>query len=196
MLCEVRVVTMMLIETSLTGPRNCTPSDLRAVLRLQPSNAEAIAEIHALCPQVEEAHTPVSQPVASSSSCSPSSSSSSAHPSSSASSSSSSSSQSAVNANSWIPAPRTHKPLPFPRGATDDRKLKIAPIPITVEIPVDLASFMETATAAVNNKMQSPGQGQGQDRSGSKTLKDEMAGPTVSQTFSYPCWERYMVSRV
>ena len=136
-------------------------SDLRAVLRLQPSNTEALAEILALCPPEAP---PMEQPVASGSSSQPSSSA--APP---------------THNHTWIPAPKASKPLPFPRSPTDDRKLKISTIPITVEIPVDLPLFAPAAGASsASHKMGA----------------EPPPGRTVKQTFSYPTWERYLVKKV
>lgn len=72
------------------------------------------------------------------------------------------------------------KPLPFARSATDDRKLKISSIPVTVDIPVE---FLTVPTTGPDKGKGAPGEGQA-------------SGRMISQTFAYPCWERYMVQRV
>ena len=137
-------------------------SDLRAVLRLQHSNTEALAEILALCPLEAP---PIEHPVASGSS----------------SSQPSSSAAPPTHNHIWIPTPKASKPLPFPRSPTDDRKLKISTIPITVEIPVDLPLFAPAAGASsASHKMGA----------------EPPPGRTVKQTFSYPTWERYLVKKV
>ncbi|KAI0763339.1 hypothetical protein BD413DRAFT_212428 [Trametes elegans] len=134
--------------------------DLRAVLRLQPSSTEAIAEIMLLCPP--EPTTSSSQP-----------------------SSSSSSSKATITSGGvpgWIPTPKPPKPLPFVRSKTDDRKLKISALPITVDIPVDFPFF--TGSGGVENKSTTP------------PSSSSFSGKTVAQTFSYPSWERYMVQKI
>ncbi|KAI0353666.1 hypothetical protein OH77DRAFT_576998 [Trametes cingulata] len=159
--------------------------DLRAVLRLQPSNSEAVAEIMALCPpEPTAADDPAAScAVASSSSSSQPFSSSFSSSSASASSSSSSRAPPLPNAYShWIPMPKPPKPLPFPPGPADGRKLKISSIPITVDIPVDFPFF--TSDGGVENK------------STAAPPPSAFSGKTVSQTFSYPCWERYMVQKI
>ncbi|KAI1792166.1 hypothetical protein LXA43DRAFT_887989 [Ganoderma leucocontextum] len=138
--------------------------DLRDMLRLQPSNAEALAEIRALCPTEPPA---ADEPTAS---CS------------------SSSAERSSSANSysyafWIPTPESPAPLPFARIKTDDRRLKISSIPITVDIPAD---FPEVAASAGMRMSKLPG-------SSSSGLAP---GPTGQNTLQYPSWERYMVQRM
>ncbi|KAH9933557.1 uncharacterized protein BXZ73DRAFT_46327 [Epithele typhae] len=136
--------------------------DLRAVLRLQPSNSEALTEICLLCPS-EAAR--IEQPVASGSS---------------------SSAPPPVQGSTWIPAPKVPKPLPFARGVLDDRKLKISTIPITVEIPEDLSIFAADTA--------SPSKTKATATANADALKTS-SGRMMKQTFQYPSWERYMVSK-
>lgn len=147
--------------------------DLRAVLELQPSNAEALAEIHSLCPS-DPAPAATSASASSSSSAQPSCSS----------SSSASASHSSSALYHWIPPPSALRPLPFPRSQTDDRKLKISSIPITVEIPEELDLPFFTTTNGVPDKTQA------------RPPKRQEPVRMINQAFSYPCWERYMVQRV
>ncbi|KAI0656427.1 hypothetical protein C8Q70DRAFT_1056661 [Cubamyces menziesii] len=152
--------------------------DLRAVLRLQPSNTEALTEIMSLCPAPPPAPD---EPIASSSLASGSRSS---QPSCSSSSSSSSRPPPGAAGSGlphWIPTPKPPKPLPFPRGATDGRKLKISSIPITVDIPVDFPFFEADDKGKAGPSPPPP---------------SSYSGKTVSQTFSYPSWERYMVQKI
>lgn len=142
------------------------PPDLRAVLRLQPSNAEALAEIYALCPSEAAPSEPVASGSSSSSSVRPSSST--ALP---------------AQASTWIPAPKAPKALPFTRSVMDDRKLKISPIPVTVEIPVDLSLF--AAADGVPNKTKTK-----------TAAASTSSGKTVKETFSYPSWGRYLVKKI
>lgn len=141
--------------------------DLREVLRLQPSNAEALAEIRALCPTEPLAADEATASYAcSSSSAAPS-------PSGTAPSSYS----------SWIPTPEPPLPLPFAPIKTDSRKLKISSIPITVDIP---AHFPEEAASAGMHMSKLPG----------SCSAGIAPGPTGQNTFQYPSWERYMVQKV
>ncbi|KAI9001467.1 hypothetical protein BD414DRAFT_432056 [Trametes punicea] len=143
--------------------------DLRSVLQLQPSNSEALAEIVALCPP--EA-SPLGEPIITSSQV---------FSSSQASSSSATPTSTPSMLSHWIPTPQSPKPLPFPRDLADSRKLKISSIAITVDIPVDFLSIDDNGVDD-NGKTHPP----------PPTYSDS----TVSQTFSYPCWERYMVERI
>ncbi|RDX46276.1 hypothetical protein OH76DRAFT_1407195 [Lentinus brumalis] len=144
--------------------------DLHGVLCLQHTNKEAFDEMCALAPN------PLLKATASSSS-----SSSSAAAASSSSSSTQPSASASASSKPWHEhlAPRV-KPLPFARSPTDDRKLKISSIPVTVEIPVE---FLAVPTTGPDKGKGAPGAG-------------EASGRMISQTFSYPCWERYMVQRV
>ncbi|KAI0373616.1 hypothetical protein BV20DRAFT_749220 [Pilatotrama ljubarskyi] len=149
--------------------------DLRAVLRLQPSNTEAVAEIMALC-------SPAADDPATSSSSQPSSSFFSLSSASASSSSSSKPSPLPTAYSHWIPTPKPPKPLPFPPGPTDGRKLKISSIPITVDVPVEFPFF--SSEGGVENKRNAI------------PPPSALSGRTVPQTFSYPCWERYMVQKI
>ncbi|TBU27802.1 hypothetical protein BD311DRAFT_759703 [Dichomitus squalens] len=134
--------------------------DLRTVLELQPSNAEALADIIAMCPPEPPA---TDKPAASSSS-------SSYQPSQLASAAPS-------HLSLWIPKHDPPAPLPFQRLKTDDRKLKISSIPITLDIPPDFAAF--AASAGVK---------------GGSTLG--ASGPSGTNTFQYMSWERFMVRKI
>ncbi|KAI0667923.1 hypothetical protein C8Q78DRAFT_980870 [Trametes maxima] len=114
--------------------------DLRAVLRLQPSNKEARAEIIALCPPAPD------EPMACSTVPSSSSSSSSKPP------------FAPKQQSSWIPTPKPPKPLPFARSTMDNRTLKISALPITVDIPIDFPFFAGTGESGrIPPKMPPPG---------------------------------------
>ncbi len=161
-----------------------TGTDLHGVLCLQHTNKEAFDEMCALAPNPL---LNAAGPSSSSATASSSSSSSAAAVASTSSSPSSSSTQPQPSASAsasskpWHEhlAPRV-KPLPFARSPTDDRKLKISSIPVTVEIPVE---FLAVPTTGPDKGKGAPGAG-------------EASGRMISQTFSYPCWERYMVQRV
>ena len=121
-----------------------TTVDLREVLRLQSSDAEALAEIIALCSTERSATEVQDEPAASCSS------------SSAAPSPFTFTFTASPTHSSWIPTPEPPPPLPFPRIKTDDRKLKICFLPITIDIPADFpeaaASTMEPGTV-VNHQL-------------------------------------------
>ncbi|KII84376.1 hypothetical protein PLICRDRAFT_46283 [Plicaturopsis crispa FD-325 SS-3] len=143
--------------------------DLRALLRIQPGNNEAMAELSALLPPVpRDPHIhdlPADQ--GSSSRPPPSSSSSSAR----------------------HPVPSNHdpaleptrlkskppKPLPFERTKADDRKLRIALVPMTVDMPI-------SSVPASSGKQKAKAKG--------------AAAQMRAESFMYPNWERYVVRRI
>ncbi|KAK7678534.1 hypothetical protein QCA50_018406 [Cerrena zonata] len=166
--------------------------DLRAVLRLQPSNREAQIELAALTPpeppidKNQNRRTPRNpQPSPSSSnrigpSCS---------------SSSAGSSSSRVPLVDHTTPPRKagkQKPKgpPFPRTDADNYKLAISCLPLTVDIPA-----MTDLLAYAKNHTQS-----GQPSKGKRTSSSTFSAPkgvkTTSETFSYPSWDRYLVKKV
>ncbi|KAI0342741.1 hypothetical protein BDW22DRAFT_1357239 [Trametopsis cervina] len=157
--------------------------DIRAILKLQPDNPEALSEIHQL---VHPNQPPMVSPIPRSSSVS-----SLAIPSTSSSSSSAGSSTtlsaSSSNTNADLPSvplatPHPSNPFPFSRTYKDDFKLKISFLPITIDIPVNLPPLVV-------------GQNDRVTRSSLASLP-----PTNSHTklesFSYPSWERYAVQKV
>ncbi|KAI0750054.1 hypothetical protein C8Q80DRAFT_1101519 [Daedaleopsis nitida] len=155
--------------------------DFRAVLQLQPSNSEAVAEITSLCP-------PNSLEPAAELTASASSSSSSSAQSSSSASSSTPQTHGQPQRQSWIPTPRSPKPLPFSRSTTDDRKLQISPVPITIDIPVDIDADGSLGGSSAGRPSQK--------KEGKKATSGKWTGRTVPHTFIYPCWERYMVRKL
>jgi len=126
--------------------------DLRNVLKIQPENVEAQAELSIL---------------------------SSLHPGSSnldvTSAQSASSSTSAMSPNF---EPKQRKELPFPRTGADDRKLKITPLPLTLDIPADM-SFSVSSNSA----------------KGPRQPPMLLSSNKLTATLTYPSWERYVVSR-
>jgi hypothetical protein len=96
-------------------------SDLRAALKIQPSNTEALDELLSILPPDD------------SSGLGPSSSS--------LATSSSSTSPAPRNAASLydhlhLPKPKQQKQLPFSQGSADDKKIKVTSIPVSYEVPV------------------------------------------------------------
>ena len=64
----------------------------------------------------------------------------------------------------------------------DDRKLKIASLPLTIDVPVDMPP-LESQT-------------KGKDKGKRPSLPPLSSIRTHPETFSYPSWDRYSVSRV
>lgn len=96
--------------------------DLRAALKVQPSNTEALEELlSVLSSQSPPPPAPSYPDEAASSSVGATSAAPRNIPSS--------------NHNPQIPKPKSQKPLPFGRTKADDRKLKIVPIPVMFEVP-------------------------------------------------------------
>ena len=179
-----------------------TRSDLRAVLKLQPTNAEALAELQSLVPPSSEPSTPTS--------------SSSASISSSPFSSSSSSSSWYSSSSSPPPLPTTLDKMckypPWPRTKADERRLKIVLFPASLE---DFARecLCESVECPHHSHLHDhDGHGNGAGNGGGKkrrdrgyNKKDETDGKCSrlreveeiikSETIVYPSWERYYVKR-
>ena len=98
-------------------------SDLRAALKIQPSNTEALEEMLSLLSSPQSSALPTSSypDEATSSSVGGTSATPRNIPSS--------------NYNPQIPKPKSQKPLPFARTKADDRKLKLMAIPVMFEVP-------------------------------------------------------------
>ncbi|TFY51204.1 hypothetical protein EVG20_g11113, partial [Dentipellis fragilis] len=135
----------------MRGQTDGAIKDLRAALLIQPSNAEARTELAALLP--DRSRPPEV-----------------------AGSSSSSSSHAYDRAREdddealGLPRAKPPKPLPFAKTEQDTRRLKIAPLPITLDLPEDM--------------------GLGED--GGRKGKAGTQMQTMS--FSYPSWERFDLS--
>ncbi|KAI0077282.1 hypothetical protein K474DRAFT_1643541 [Panus rudis PR-1116 ss-1] len=157
------------------GRTEAAIKDLRAVLKLQPSNAEAQVELAALLPQNPQFQRMVS------SRASPIPSSSSGPPSSHA-GSSSAPAQSSSSSSSATPTKgrQKQKQPPFPLTPTDSRKLKITHLPMTVDVPVGFDPFMFSGSGLFKN------------------LKTDTASGmhVVTETVTYPSWDRYVVQKV
>lgn len=147
--------------------------DLRAVLKLQPSNSEALAELISL------------RPPKSSISSSPSASSSSgaqAEPSS-----------PHLHDRTGIGKPKPPKPLPFARTKADDRKLKMA------LLSTSLASVLpHSCDHLVEAFANSRGKEQIDKLSGKggPGTRERLMEALRSESVSYPSWDRYVVKRV
>jgi len=156
--------------------------DLRALIRLQPYNSEAISELAALMyPNPSSA-----QPTKGTS----------------AGGSSSSANDDHLN----IAKPRPSKPLPFEMTDDDRQTLKISNLPLTVDIPSNF-EFMAAATAAagMSGKTRSSGKKGKPKRSVLRESNEMPVGPDTKKTgsgkgqtmsFTYPNWERYLVKKV
>lgn len=147
--------------------------DLRAVLKLQPTNEEAQKELAALIPQ-----PPPPQPIASSSRSIPQAPPLSEFPPACPAASSSSSTLHTPDSSTYHQDSKrySHRPLLFPLTAADERKLKIMSLPLTVDVPVEMDAFVASM------------------RERGKKLSEST--PTHPETFSYPNWERYVVKKV
>jgi hypothetical protein len=157
------------------------PTDLRALIRLQPSNSEAISELTALLPPNPLPPQPTKGTVAGCSS-------------------------SAVKDDHLdLPKPRLPKPLPFETRDEDRQKLKISNLPLTVDVPSNF-EFMAAAAAAAGMGGKPPPSGRKAKpkRSGSRGGNNASTGPDMKKntgkgqtmSFTYPNWERYLVKRI
>ena len=156
-------------------------TDLRALIRLQPYNTEAIAELTLLLPRTPLSAQPTKGTAAG---CS---------------------SSSAKDDRLDLPKPRLPKPLPFETTDDDKQRLKISNLPLTVDVPPNF-EFMAAATAAAGmggkpppsgrkGKPKRTGPRRGNDMpTGPDTKKNAGKGQTMS--FTYPNWERYLVKRI
>jgi RNA polymerase II-associated protein 3 len=155
-------------------------TDLRALLKLQPNNTEAVAELVSLLPPDPSISPNTS---ASSSSSAPPSSPARQHPN--------------------LPKLRPPKALPFDRTEADDRKLKIVALPLSYDTSITF-EFMAAAAAAGFGDQSGGSNGNGKGK-----MKRPHGGihlphfPDMftkgkgrKMSFAYPNWERYVVKRV
>lgn len=153
--------------------------DLRAVLRLQPNNAEALAELEALQPPDPDPDPMSSVPSSSFQSSSSPSSSSKIRP---------SPPSSSTHDNPRSSNPKSSKQIPFPRTPIDNQKLKIIVVPMNVDVPVYIPTLdpepmtpLSRTPAHIFRK---------------EKQKLKQGGVKMrSETFLYPDWERYAVRR-
>ena len=151
--------------------------DLRAALKVQPTNQEAMAELASLIPSET-----ISLPPASSSSYqypyvpSPTN---------------------REYERLFSPKPKQLHPPPFSQSKADSRKLKIVAVPMTVDLPVvDFGGSVGTTTipSTLRNRRDKEKQMSGEKKrvaaTGSSSIKIK------SSTIIYPSWERYVVQRV
>ena len=157
-------------------------TDLRALIRLQPSNSEATSELNALLHPNQSSVQPTKGATAGGSS--------------------SSANDEVLN----VSKPRSGKPLPFEATEEEKQKLKISNLPLTVDIPSNF-EFMAAATAAggMGGKSASSSGEKGKPkRSGPRGSKEMPLGPGTKKvsgkgqtmSFTYPNWERYLVKKV
>ncbi|KAI0791188.1 hypothetical protein C8Q75DRAFT_792478 [Abortiporus biennis] len=163
------------------GRINEAVKDLRAVMKLQPSNTEAATELANLLASLGETPALAKAPKKT-------------HPPPSASFPSSSSSHTATassssSSSSQIPLQRPHYPnhgdssskqkhpsSPWPRTPSDDRKLKISWMPVTV----DTSSGLRRRVKKENN---------------GQTISLSFSFPKNGESFTYPGWDRYTIRR-
>ena len=153
------------------------PLDLRALIRLQPYNTEAISELAALLPPNPLTAQPTKAATAGGSS------------------------SSGKGDYLDLPKPRLPKPLPFETTEEEKQKLKISNLPLTVDVP----SNFEFMAAAPGMGGKTPSGRKGKPKqSGRRGGKDipmipdmkKGAGKGQTMSFTYPNWERYLVKKV
>lgn len=160
--------------------------DLRAVLRLQPNNEEAQAELLSLLPpdpgrksQVHKTkNLPAFPNIASSSAM--------------ASGSSSSSQQYGPSSSSYTPSgggssSSNFKPLPFTKTEADSRRLQITLLPMTFKLPASRSVSVNTDTR--DGK-------QVKTHTIRTTFSPGNGSTKGSETYIYPCWERYLIRKL
>ncbi|KAG2107202.1 uncharacterized protein F5147DRAFT_698018 [Suillus discolor] len=113
----------------MLGKLDDAVQDLRAALKIQPSNSEALDELISILPPDDSSRLAPS--------------------SSSLATSSSSTSPAPRNAGSLydhlhLPKLKQPKQLPFPRSSNDDRKIKVSSIPVSYEVPLMAAGKAST----------------------------------------------------
>lgn len=154
--------------------------DLRALLKLQPNNAEAVSELVSLLPP-DPSMFPTTK--ASSSSAQPSS---------------------PARQHPNLPKLKPPKALPFDRTDADDRKLKIVALPLSYDLPITF-EFMAAAAAAGfgdQNKGNNNSNGKGKMKRAQGGIQLPFLPEMFSKgkgrkiSFAYPNWERYVVKRV
>jgi len=155
----------------MMGREDEAMKDLRAILKLQPTNVDAIAELSSLASPSPTA-VPLTQLP----------------------SSSSSKYKEAPAPLSYehdrlhILRPKPPKQLPFARTKADDRKLKIVLLPMTVDTPVHYSCKAAVAPlpSSANEKQKWE---VNELTKGASNVKME------PETFTYPSWDRYVVRR-
>jgi len=153
--------------------------DLRALIKLQPNNTEAVSELLSMLPP-DPSMSHNSR--ASSSSAQPSS---------------------PARQHPHIPKPKPPKALPFERTEADNRKLKIVVLPLSYDLPITF-EFMAAAAAAGFGDQSGEN-----DSNGKAKMKRPQGGVPLplfpdmfpngkgrKMSFAYPNWERYIVKRV
>ena len=170
-----------LTESACFGVCFYHPTDLRALIRLQPYNTEAITELTALLPPNPASPQQTKGDIAGGSS------------------------SSAKDDHLDLPKPRPPKPLPFEVTDGDKQKLTVSNLPLTVDIPSNF-EFMTAATAAASiSGGRTPSGRKGKPKRSRQQGGDDMpVGPDMKKasgkgqtmSFTYPNWERYLVKKV
>ncbi|TFK61689.1 hypothetical protein BDN72DRAFT_431499 [Pluteus cervinus] len=156
--------------------------DLRSVLKIQPTNVDALAELASLIPL-----EPVEAPSASSSSKSPD------H----------TQTQAELLERLGVPRPRRLKPLPFKKNLTDERKLKIV---LVAPSATDMSDFCNGCNHPHHNfglgnlglglagLANLAGKKKGKVRP--KTEKSKELDKMRMESQNYPSWDRYFIKKV
>lgn len=153
--------------------------DLRALIRLQPHNTEAISELTTLLPPNPSSLQPTKSATAGGSS------------------------SSAKDSHLDLPKPRLPKPLPFEPADEDRQKLKISNLPLTVDVPSNGECVAAATTAAGMGGKTRPSRKGKPKQSGPRGGNGTDSGPDMKRagkgqtmSFTYPNWERYIVKKV
>jgi len=162
--------------------------DLRALIKLQPNNSEALTELVTLLPPDPSSSPPNTRALAAA-----------------ASSSSSTTRSSPIRQHPNLPKTRPVKPLPFVRTEADDRKLKIVALPLSCDAPISFEFIAAAAAAAAGIGEQSggnSGNGKGKMKRAHGGIHLPLfpdvfsKGKGQAMSFAYPNWERYAVKKV
>ncbi len=200
-----------------------TEKDLRAALKLQSQNTEAVNELLSLIPPVPTpalipSVTATPPPPSSSSATGPSSSSKDSQKTSNESTQKTDSPDQDLFDRLGVPKPKKPKDPPFPRVRNDNRKLKIVLLPSSntpFPPPLDGESLLTTAGFECEHSVgcahwlereraltaEKEGKGGGKDMKGKgkgkvKGEKTKEIEKMKAEGVSYPSWERYVVKLV
>ena len=158
--------------------------DLRAVLRLQPTNADAIRELTELLHPPDGDNTSIVFLD-------------SANPSSSKQPTTVTKEKHAEQLRRLgIPEPKPTKQPPFPKTHADDRKLKIALLSGVGDGANGTAKSRKMGSAAGDSQQQ-PQKRHGKEKAGTvKTMKTKEMERMRAECATYPSWDRYVVKKV
>jgi hypothetical protein len=160
-------------------------TDLRAVLRLQPTNADAIRELTELLspPGDDNPNIVFLDSTNPSSSKQPTTVTKEKH--------------AGKLRRLGIPEPKPTKQPPFPKTHADDRTLKIALLSGVGDGASGTAKFRKVGSAAGDAQQQQPLKRHGKEKAGTmKTMKTKEIERMRAECVTYPSWDRYVVKKV